>query len=175
MAEKSIKFKNFALLQQNFSSLYSNLVLNLHLVYELNNLPCNPTHNIKYIYNGWKIAFDGAGLWGFGNGFPRNVAIFGVDNSSSCHTNNFMNNFLVFGEKATNDINGSFGTTEKIVNINFTKVYTKLYYKSDESYLYVSKTESSHWLGSIPRFYKGWNESEISVVLLVIYNFWVDH
>ena len=66
-----------------------------------------------------------------------------------------MNNVLVFGEKATNDINGSFGTTEKIVNINFTKVYTKLYYKSDESYLYVSKTESSYRLGSIPRFYKG--------------------
>ena len=61
-----------------------------------------------------------------------------------------MNNFLVFGEEATNDINGSFGTTEKKVNINFTKVYTKSYYNGDESYLYVNKTESSYRLGSIP-------------------------
>ena len=150
MAEKTIKFKNSALLQQNFSSLCSNLVLNLHLAYELNNLPCNPTYNIKYIYNGWEIAFDGAGLWSFGNDFPWDVAIFGVDNSSSSHTNDFMNNFWVFGEEATNDINGSFGTTEKKVNINFTKVYTKSYYNGDESYLYVNKTESSYRLGSIP-------------------------
>ena len=34
------------------------------------------------------IAFDGKGEWNFGNDFARNVIIFGVDNSSSYHTDN---------------------------------------------------------------------------------------
>ena len=44
------------------------------------------------------MIFDGAGQWNFGNDFARNVAIFGVDNSSSSQTNNRKNNFLVLGE-----------------------------------------------------------------------------
>ena len=36
------------------------------------------------MYSGYAIAL-GAGLWRFGNGFARNVVIFGVDNSSSSH------------------------------------------------------------------------------------------
>ena len=36
----------------------------------------------NYMYSGYEIAFDGAGLWKFGNDFTRNVAICGVDNSS---------------------------------------------------------------------------------------------
>ena len=35
----------------------------------------------KFIYNGYGIAFDGAGSWSFGNGFARNVVNFAVDNS----------------------------------------------------------------------------------------------
>ena len=40
----------------------------------------------------------------FGNGFARNVVIFGVDNISSSHTDNQKNNFLVLVEGPT-DIN----------------------------------------------------------------------
>ena len=36
----------------------------------------------KYVYSGCRITFDSPDLWGFGNGFARNVIIFGVDNSS---------------------------------------------------------------------------------------------
>ena len=32
-----------------------------------------------------KIVFDGKGEWSFGDGYARNVTIFGVDNSSSSH------------------------------------------------------------------------------------------
>ena len=52
----------------------------------------------KYMYSGYGISFDGTGEGNFGNEFARNVVIFGVDNSSSSHTDNFKNDFLVFGE-----------------------------------------------------------------------------
>ena len=52
----------------------------------------------KFTYNGRGIAFDGEGSWSFGKEFARNVIIFGVDNSSSSHTDNQKKNFLVLGE-----------------------------------------------------------------------------
>ena len=41
------------------------------------------------------MAFDEAGSWNFGNDIARNVVIFGVVNSSSSHTDNHKNNFLI--------------------------------------------------------------------------------
>ena len=41
----SIKFNNSVLVQKNFSSLYSNSIMSLSLVYELNNWPDNPSNN----------------------------------------------------------------------------------------------------------------------------------
>ena len=49
----------------------------------------------KYVYGGYAIAFDGAGLQSFGDEFARNVVIFRVDNSSSSHSDNYKNNVLV--------------------------------------------------------------------------------
>ena len=42
-------------------------------------------------YNGQGIAFDGEDGCRFGNDFPINVVIFGVDNSSSSTANNRKN------------------------------------------------------------------------------------
>ena len=69
----------------------------------------------------------GAGPWKFDNDFARNVAILGVDSSSSSQTDNYKNNFLVLGEDLTYGINGngSCGSLEKMVSINFTKANTK--------------------------------------------------
>ena len=50
---------------------------------------------VKFNYNGWVIAFDGKGMCSCGNDFARNVIIFGADNTSSSHTGNQKNNFLV--------------------------------------------------------------------------------
>ena len=36
----------------------------------------------SWMYGGYGIAFDGVGLWNFGNEFAKNVVIFGVDSSS---------------------------------------------------------------------------------------------
>ena len=59
------------------------------------------------------MAFDGAGSPSFGNDFARNVIIFDIDNSSSSHTDNRKNNFLVLGAGPIRDINDSTGSTEK--------------------------------------------------------------
>ena len=72
----------------------------------------------------------------------RNVTIFGVANSSSSHTDNCKNNFLVLGEGPTDDINDSIGAAEKKFSINFSKAKTKLclslHYNRDNSYLFVN-------------------------------------
>ena len=67
----------------------------------------------KYVYSGYGIAFDGRGSWSFDEDFARNNIMFGVGNSSSSHTVNLKNDFLILGEGDTLGINGSFGAPEK--------------------------------------------------------------
>ena len=42
-----LKFNNYVLVQKISSSLYNNFILNIYIVYELNNWPCNPTNNFS--------------------------------------------------------------------------------------------------------------------------------
>ena len=81
----------------------------------------------------------------FSNGFATNVVIFCVNNSSSSHTDNLKNNFLVLGERPTDDINGSVGTAEKKFSTNFIKAKTifclSLHDNSDNSYFFVNGKE----------------------------------
>ena len=51
------------------------------------------------MYSGYRIAFDGKSSCSFSNDFARSVTIFGVNNSSSSHTNNLKNDFLILGER----------------------------------------------------------------------------
>ena len=78
--------------------------------------------------------------WSSGSDFARNVAIFSVDNSPSSHADNQKNDFLVVAEGDTFSINGSFGTPEKKLTVNFSKGKTKfclsLHYNRDNSYLF---------------------------------------
>ena len=91
------------------------------------------------------IVFDGKGSGSLNNDSARNVIIFGVNNSSSSHTDNQKNDFLVLGRGPTFDINGSFGSTEKKFSINFSKAKTKfclsLHHNGDKSYLFVNGKE----------------------------------
>ena len=66
------------------------------------------------LHSGYGTAFDCADLWSFGNGFDRNVAIFGVDNSLSNHSENLKNDFLMLSEGPTIDIDDSVNITENI-------------------------------------------------------------
>ena len=103
----NVKSNNSVLVQESFPSLYSNFILNLYIVYELNTWSLNPINNSvlknclfgtvkivrntiksKFTYNGTGIIFDREGSWSFDNVYARNVVIFGVDNSSSSHMDN---------------------------------------------------------------------------------------
>ena len=79
----------------------------------------------KYLYSGYGIKFDGAGLQGFDNDTAIDVIIFGNDDSLLHHSDNRKNKFLVLGEGSTFRINGSFGSPEKKFSINFSKASTK--------------------------------------------------
>ena len=85
------------------------------------------------------------GSWSFGNDYARIVATFGVDYSSSSHTDNQGNDFLISGEGDTFRINGRFGAPEKRFSINFSKAKTKiclnLHYNGDKSHLFVNGKE----------------------------------
>ena len=88
----------------------------------------------KYVYSGYIIASEGKGSWGVDNDFARNVVIFGVDDSSSFHTDNQKNDFLILGEG---------DTTEKKFSINLSKTKTKfcLHCNGNNTYLFVNGKE----------------------------------
>ena len=80
-------------------------------------------HSVKsqFIYYDYEAAFDWIGKWGFlSYKFPRNIVIFGADNSSSRHSDN-RKNFLVIGHGTTDVINNSVATVEKKLMVNFAK------------------------------------------------------
>ena len=58
-----------------------------------------------FIYNGYGIAFDGAGPWSFSNEFVKNVVIFGPDSSSARPSEICQNNFWILVDETTDYIN----------------------------------------------------------------------
>ena len=95
----SLKSTHFVQEQEQLCFSY-NKITSVFIVSELPNWPRNPrntfviknclfgavklaSNSIKrnFIYNGYKIAFHGAGLWSFSNDFAQYVIVFGVDNS----------------------------------------------------------------------------------------------
>ena len=53
------------------------------------------------------------------------MLFFGVGNSSSSHFDNRKNNLLILGKRPNFGINGSYGASEKKLDINFSKPNTK--------------------------------------------------
>ena len=96
----------------------------------------------KYVYSGYRKAFDGKRSWSFNHDFAGNVIIFGVDNSSSSYAYNLKKDFLILGQEGTIGINSSFGAPNKIP-IDFSKAKTKIclsfHYNSGNSYLFVNE------------------------------------
>ena len=60
------------------------------------------------MYSVYGKTCDSESSWSFDNVIASNVMIFGVDNSSSPHDDNCMNNFSVLGLIPTFGINGKF-------------------------------------------------------------------
>ena len=69
---------------------------------------------VSWVYSGYEIALEQDSL-SFGNGFATNFVIFGIDNSSSSHSDNRKNNFLILDAGLTSTIDGSFGSPDKNV------------------------------------------------------------
>ena len=77
------------------------------------------------MHSGYGKTIDSAGSWSVDNDFARNVIISDVGNSSSSHTDNCKNYFLILDESSTYSINGSFELSEKKFSINVNKANTK--------------------------------------------------
>ena len=99
----------------------------------------------KYKYSGYGVGFDRKGKFSFGDGFGRNVIIFGVEMSSSVHVDNNKKDILILGEGITQGLDDTALTTEKKYSINYTKNNKKfclsLHYNGASSYLFVNGTE----------------------------------
>ena len=134
------------------------------IVYNLDAWSRNPTNNSKfnnllfgatnvvnnsdkgkYVYSRYRITLVSAGSWSFNNDFARNFIVFDADNSSLSHLDNRKNNFLILDEGPAYGINGSFGSPEKNLSINFTKANIKFClnsnYNADYCYLFVNGKE----------------------------------
>ena len=139
-------------------------IVNVYISYDLDASPRSPSNNFKfknclfgatsiiknsdkekYVHGGFGMIFDRPGSWSFNYDTAKNVIICGVDNSSSSHSDNRKNNFLVLGEAAAFGINGSFISSRTNFSINFSKSNTKfclsLHYNADDSYLFVNGKE----------------------------------
>ena len=97
----------------------------------------------KFVYKGGGIAFDGESLCSYDNELARNSVIFVVDNTSSSHTGNPKNNFLLLGEGLIDGINDSIDAAEWKFSINFSTAKTKRIWISIATLLivYVNKKE----------------------------------
>ena len=95
-------------------------IVNIYTVYDSDAWPRGLTYNFKfknclfgapnvvknsdkekYVYSGYRITFDSVVSWSFGNDFDKNIIIFGANNSSSPHSDNRKNNFLILSEGST--------------------------------------------------------------------------
>ena len=73
----------------------------------------------KYGYSGCGIGFDRKSSFAFpGGGFGQNVIIFGVDMSSSAHTDNKEKDILITGKGPAQGLEHTL-ITEKMYSINF--------------------------------------------------------
>ena len=52
-------------------------------------------------------------MWSFGNGYSKNVVVFGIDNSLSSHVDNQKNYFLVLDDGPLDGINNSTSGAEE--------------------------------------------------------------
>ena len=99
----------------------------------------------KYKYSGYKIRLDRGNIYSFGNGFGRNVIIFGVDMRSSVHVDNKGKDILILGKGPTQGLGEHSLTAEKMYSVNLTdhrvKYCLSLHYNGANSYLFVNGTE----------------------------------
>ena len=99
----------------------------------------------QYKYSGYGIVFDRKGEFTFGNGYGRNVIIFGADLNNPTHANSKTKDILVLGINFVQRLDNTTIYTENLYSINFTennkKLCLSLRYNGANSYLFVNSTE----------------------------------
>ena len=99
----------------------------------------------KNKFSGYGIGFDRGTIYSVGNGFGRNVIIFGVDMSSSVHVDNKGKDILILGKGPTQGLGEHSLTVEKMYSVNFTdngdKYCLSLHYNGANSYSFVNGKE----------------------------------
>ena len=99
----------------------------------------------KFKYSGYGIGLDRHGTFSVGNGFGKNVVIFGADVSSSVHVDSKKKGILIIGEGFTQGLEDTTLTAEKKYSINFTehnkKFFLSLHYDVANSHLFVKGVE----------------------------------
>ena len=133
-----VKFTASCLKQANKLTYTYTKVVNIYIVYEMGASTSNDndptlknclfgavtfTKNAdvdKYGHSGYGIGFDRRGNFSFlSGGFDQNVLIFGVDMSSSAHSDNKKKDMLVLGKGPTQGLEHTL-TAEEIYSSNFT-------------------------------------------------------
>ena len=85
-------------------------------------------------------------VYSIGNGFGRNVIVFGVEMSSSDHVDNMEKDILIPGKGPTQGLGEHSLTEEKMYSVSFTdhreKCCLNLHYNGGNRYLFVNGTET---------------------------------
>ena len=142
-AKIRVKFNGSCLKQDEITYTHGKIV-NIYIVYEINKSFSMSSYPIlenclfgavsltkindidKYKYSEYGIASDRKGKFSVGNGFGRNCIIFEVDRSSSVHVDNKKKDIIILGDCATQGLDGTTLTAEKMYSINFIKNNEKL-------------------------------------------------
>ena len=105
----------------------------------------------QYKYSGYGVGFDRKNEFSFGNGYGKNVIIFGANMNSAVHVDNKKKDILILGKGPTKGFDGTTLTAEKLYPINFTEKNKKfclsLHYNGANSYLFVNGTEIHKFKG----------------------------
>lgn len=101
-------------------------------------------HVKQFIYNGYRIALNGSGVFNLINGdFTQNVVTF--CNSLSKEPGNVNNNFLALRKDKIECIEDKVSKPKKLFSINFAKSKTKLFLSlhcnGNNRYMYASKIQ----------------------------------
>ena len=137
-------------------------IVNIYTVYELDKIYVKTTPTLvnclfgavsltkntdiaTYKYSGYRIGFDRGNIDSFGNGFGRNVIIYGADMNTSVHFDNKGKYILILGKGSTQGLGEHSLTVEKIYSVNPTdhrkKYCLSLQYNGANSYLFANGIE----------------------------------
>ena len=141
----SVKF-NGSCLKQDKVTYNHGAIVNIYIVYEISKIynstyptlenclfgAVSLTKNAyvdQYKYSRYGIGLDRKNEFSFGNGYGKNVVIFGANMNSSAHVDNKKKDILILGKVPTQGLGSTTLTAEKLYLINFTDKNKKVLFE----------------------------------------------